>query len=77
MYSFGQTLSLPFYTETWRPDSWYPRLEENLRLGVHTLVLLDIKVREQSEENMARCVIFFYICKVWWWERADVWCGVL
>lgn len=59
MYSFGQTLSLPFYTETWRPDSWYPRLEENLRLGVHTLVLLDIKVREQSEENMARCVIFF------------------
>lgn len=61
MYSFGQTLSLPFYTETWRPDSWYPRLEENLRLGVHTLVLLDIKVREQSEENMARCVIFFFI----------------
>lgn len=59
MYSFGQTLSLPFYTETWRPDSWYPRLEENLRLGVHTLVLLDIKVREQSEENMARCVIIF------------------
>ncbi|WVO22753.1 diphthine synthase [Cryptococcus decagattii] len=54
MYSFGQTLSLPFYTGTWRPDSWYPRLEENLRLGVHTLVLLDIKVREQSEENMAR-----------------------
>lgn len=69
MYSFGQTLSLPFYTETWRPDSWYPRLEENLRLGVHTLVLLDIKVREQSEENMARCVIFFVFplqkfCKV-------------
>ncbi|WVQ81174.1 diphthine synthase [Cryptococcus sp. DSM 104549] len=54
MYSFGQTLSLPFYTETWRPDSWFPRLEENLRIGVHTLVLLDIKVREQSEENMAR-----------------------
>ncbi|WRT68959.1 diphthine synthase [Kwoniella shivajii] len=54
MYSFGQTLSLVFYTETWRPDSWYDRLEENLRLGVHTLVLLDIKVREQSEENMAR-----------------------
>ncbi|WVN91113.1 diphthine synthase [Cryptococcus depauperatus CBS 7841] len=54
MYSFGQTLSLPFYTESWKPDSWYPKLEENLKLGVHTLVLLDIKVREQSEENMAR-----------------------
>ena len=54
MYSFGQTLSLPFYTETWTPASWYDRLEENLRVGMHTLVLLDIKVREQSEENMAR-----------------------
>ncbi|WVQ64004.1 diphthine synthase [Kwoniella botswanensis] len=54
MYNFGQTLSLVFYTETWRPDSWFERLEENLRIGVHTLVLLDIKVREQSEENMAR-----------------------
>ncbi|WVQ75392.1 diphthine synthase [Cryptococcus sp. DSM 104548] len=54
MYSFGQTLSMVFYTESWKPDSWYPRLEENLKIGVHTLVLLDIKVREQSEENMAR-----------------------
>jgi len=54
MYSFGQTVSLPFYTDTWTPESWYDRLEENLRIGMHTLVLLDIKVREQSEENMAR-----------------------
>ncbi|KAL1405556.1 diphthine synthase [Vanrija albida] len=54
MYNFGQSISLPFYTESWTPDSWYDRLEENLRFGMHTLVLLDIKVREQSEENMAR-----------------------
>lgn len=54
MYNFGQSVSLPFYTETWTPDSWYDRLEENVRYGMHTLVLLDIKVREQSEENMAR-----------------------
>lgn len=54
MYSFGQTVSLPFYTDTWTPESWYDRLEENLRVRMHTLVLLDIKVREQSEENMAR-----------------------
>lgn len=56
MYNFGQAVSLPFYTQTWTPDSWYDRLEENLKYGMHTLVLLDIKVREQSEENMARCV---------------------
>ena len=54
MYNFGQTLSLVFYTETWTPQSWYDRLEENLRIGMHTLILVDIKVREQSEENMAR-----------------------
>lgn len=54
MYNFGQAVSLPFYTQTWTPDSWYDRLEENSKYGMHTLVLLDIKVREQSEENMAR-----------------------
>ncbi|ELU42134.1 diphthine synthase isoform b [Rhizoctonia solani AG-1 IA] len=50
----GQTVSLPFYTDSWKPDSWYDRVVENVEKGMHTLVLLDIKVREQSEENMAR-----------------------
>ncbi|KAG8733757.1 diphthine synthase [Ceratobasidium sp. 423] len=54
LYNFGQTVSLPFYTDSWKPDSWYDRVVENMEKGMHTLVLLDIKVREQSEENMAR-----------------------
>ncbi|KAF8608203.1 Diphthine synthase [Ceratobasidium sp. AG-I] len=54
LYNFGQTVSLPFYTDSWKPDSWYDRVAENFEKGMHTLVLLDIKVREQSEENMAR-----------------------
>ncbi|KAF7428844.1 diphthine synthase [Pleurotus ostreatus] len=54
LYNFGQTVSLPFFTETWKPDSWYGRIKENLDIGLHTLVLLDIKVKEQSEENLAR-----------------------
>ncbi|KAI9511492.1 Diphthine synthase [Russula earlei] len=54
LYNFGQTVSLVFFTETWRPDSFYDRLRENADLGMHTLVLLDIKVKEQSEENLAR-----------------------
>lgn len=56
LYNFGQTLSLPFYTDSWKPGSWYDRLEENVKLGMHTLILLDIKVREQSEEDMIRSV---------------------
>ncbi len=55
LYNFGQTVSLVFFTETWRPDSFYDRIKENADLGMHTLVLLDIKVKEQSEENLARC----------------------
>lgn len=54
LYNFGQTISLVFFTETWRPNSFYARLKENTTLGLHTLCLLDIKVKEQSEENLAR-----------------------
>lgn len=54
LYNFGQTVSLVFFTENWRPDSFYDKIMENRRLGLHTLLLLDIKVKEQSLENMAR-----------------------
>ncbi|KAK0493071.1 tetrapyrrole methylase [Armillaria luteobubalina] len=54
LYNFGQTVSLVFFTDTWKPDSFYDRIKENTDLGLHTLVLLDIKVKEQSEENLAR-----------------------
>ncbi|CAL1711746.1 unnamed protein product [Somion occarium] len=54
LYNFGQTVSLVFFSETWKPDSFYDRIKENADLGMHTLVLLDIKVKEQSEENLAR-----------------------
>ncbi|SRR6266446_565234 len=56
LYNFGQTVSLVFFTDTWRPDSFYDRVRENVDLGMHTLVLLDIKVKEQSEENLIRCI---------------------
>lgn len=43
-----------FFTETWKPASFYDRVRENRQMGLHTLLLLDIKVKEQSLENMAR-----------------------
>lgn len=43
-----------FFTENWKPSSYYDKIKENISLGLHTLVLLDIKVKEQSYENMAR-----------------------
>jgi len=54
LYNFGQTVSMVFFTDSWRPASFYDRIRENRSIGLHTLLLLDIKVKEQSLENMAR-----------------------
>ncbi|PNP52258.1 hypothetical protein THARTR1_07467 [Trichoderma harzianum] len=54
LYNFGQTVSMVFFTDNWKPSSFYDRIKENRDIGLHTLVLVDIKVKEQSLENMAR-----------------------
>jgi diphthine methyl ester synthase len=54
LYNFGQTVSMVFFLDNWRPASFYDRIKENRAIGLHTLVLLDIKVKEQSIENLAR-----------------------
>ena len=54
LYRFGQAVSLCFFTATWRPDSFYDRVAANRREGLHTLCLLDIRVKEPSEESLCR-----------------------
>lgn len=54
LYSFGQTVSMVFFTDNWKPSSFYDRVAENAGLGLHTLVLLDIKVKEPNLAAMAR-----------------------
>lgn len=54
LYSFGQTVLLVFFTDLWKPDLFYDRIKDNANIGVHTLILLDIKVKEQTIENMMR-----------------------
>jgi diphthine synthase len=54
VYRFGETVSLPFFTEKWRPYSFYARVRANQQNNLHTLVLLDIKVKEKSEENLLK-----------------------
>ena len=48
LYSFGQTVSVPYFEGSVVPTSWYKKIAKNAELGWHTLVLLDIKVKEQS-----------------------------
>ena len=59
LYNFGQTVSMVFFTDAWKPSSFYDRIAENASLGLHTLVLLDIKVKEPDLEAMARGKIIY------------------
>ncbi|KAK9757024.1 hypothetical protein RND81_01G135700 [Saponaria officinalis] len=54
LYRYGETVSIPFFTDTWRPDSFYDKIKKNCELGLHTLCLLDIKVKEPSLESLCR-----------------------
>lgn len=40
LYRYGETISIPFFTETWKPDSFYEKIKSNRTLGLHTLCLL-------------------------------------
>lgn len=40
LYRYGETVSIPFFTDTWRPDSFYEKIQQNRTMGLHTLCLL-------------------------------------
>ena len=40
LYTFGQTISIPFFRDAWQPDSFYDRVAHNASGGLHTLCLL-------------------------------------
>eukprot|EP00042_Codosiga_hollandica_P042300 m.386348 g.386348 ORF g.386348 m.386348 type:complete len:288 (+) comp56300_c0_seq1:19-882(+) len=54
LYNFGRTVSIVFFSDTWRPDSFYDKIRTNSQAQMHTLCLLDIKVKEQSIENLMK-----------------------
>lgn len=54
LYNFGETVSIVLWTDTWRPHSYYDKIAANRRRGLHTLCLLDIKMKEKSIENLIK-----------------------
>jgi diphthine synthase len=54
LYNFGHTVSIPFFDDKWRPISFYPKIKYNRRGGMHTLCLLDIKVKEPDFNAMMK-----------------------
>ncbi|KAJ8723911.1 hypothetical protein PYW07_007891 [Mythimna separata] len=56
LYNFGETVSIPYWTETWKPDSFFEKIVANYSRNLHTLCLLDIKVKEPTEESLTKKV---------------------
>ena len=46
LYKFGKTTSIPFEEGNYQPETPYDVLRENLSLGYHTLLLLDLRPLE-------------------------------
>lgn len=54
LYSFGETISIPYWSDTWQPDSFYDKIKVNVDNEFHTLCLLDIRVKEPTLESLCR-----------------------
>ena len=54
MYRFGQAVSIVFFDGSWRPKSFYKHALVNVRNGLHTLLLLDIKVKEPTVQALCK-----------------------
>ncbi|KAI5181522.1 diphthine methyl ester synthase [Nematocida sp. AWRm80] len=51
-YGFGRTISIPFFIPGWHPYDFYKNILLNYTTGMHTLCLLDIKIREPTIETL-------------------------
>ncbi|XP_072929880.1 diphthine methyl ester synthase isoform X1 [Epargyreus clarus] len=56
LYNFGETVSIPYWTDAWKPDSFFEKIIGNFSRNLHTLCLLDIKVKEPTEESLTKKV---------------------
>lgn len=54
LYNFGVTVSIPYWDDNWKPDSFYHKIALNRRNNMHTLCLLDIKVKEPTLESLMK-----------------------
>uniref|UniRef100_A0A158QHD9 diphthine methyl ester synthase n=1 Tax=Rodentolepis nana TaxID=102285 RepID=A0A158QHD9_RODNA len=52
LYRMGETVSIPLWNEYFHPESFYLKIAANFVRGLHTLCLLDIKMKEKSVEAL-------------------------
>ena len=53
LYNYGKTTSMPFFEKSFEPETPYDVIKINLKNGLHTLVLLDIKPDKLMTVNIA------------------------
>jgi diphthine synthase len=56
LYKFGETVTIPFFSENFKPTSWFEKIKENQKRGLHTLCLFDIKRDENRFMNIEDAV---------------------
>lgn len=54
LYRFGETVSIPCWSMDWQPNSFYDKIISNKRRDLHTLCLLDIKIKEPTIESISK-----------------------
>ena len=62
LYSFGETISIPFWTDTWEPDSFYEKIAGNKSRGLHTLCLLGILLKIAESKITRKLFIVNILC---------------
>lgn len=61
LYRFGESISVCFFREKFRPDSFYSKIVANRKQGLHTLCLLDIKVKEPDYDKVCKGLGMSYL----------------
>lgn len=56
IYKFGKTTSLPFPEKGFRPVTGYEVIKQNKILGLHTLLMLDLKPKEDKFMTIAQAI---------------------
>ncbi|XP_078035657.1 diphthine methyl ester synthase [Augochlora pura] len=54
LYRFGETVSIPYWSDNWQPSSFIEKILYNRERDLHTLCLLDIKVKEPTLESLMK-----------------------
>ena len=56
LYKFGKTTSVPYPEKSFKPTAAYEVIKQNNKMGLHTLVLLDIKKDQDRYMTINECI---------------------